>query len=47
MSMEYIVPSLRVAALTDMTDEEALKERLLQLVGLEEDPFIVGFHQHV
>ena len=27
MPMEYIVPSLRVATLTDMADEETLNER--------------------
>ena len=43
--MEYIVPSLRVAALTEMVDEETLNERLLHLVGLEEDRFITGFRQ--
>ena len=42
--MEYIVPSLRLAALTDMVDEETLNERLLHLVGLEEDHFITRFH---
>lgn len=47
MPMEYIVPSLRVAALTKMVDEETLNARLLHLVGLEEDCFIAGFHQQV
>jgi hypothetical protein len=37
MSMEYIVPSLKIAALTDMVDEEMGNERLLKLVELEED----------
>ena len=45
MPMEYIIPSLKVATLIDMTDEDTMNERLLQLVGLEEDSFIVGFHQ--
>lgn len=45
--MEYIIPSLKVAALTDMADEDTMNERLLQLVGLEEDCFIAGFHQQV
>ena len=44
MPMEYIVPSLRVAILTDMADEDTLNERLLHLVGMEEDHFIAGFH---
>ena len=47
MTLEYIVPSLRVAALTDMADEESLNERLLNLVGIEVDHFIAGFHQQV
>ena len=47
MPMEYIVPSLRIVALTDMEDEEMMNERLLHLVGLEEDRLIAGFHQQV
>ena len=47
MPMEYIVPSLRVATLIDMEDEDIVNEILLHLVGLEEDRFIVGFHQQV
>ena len=35
MSMEYIVPSLRIAALMDMVDREALEEWLAQLMELE------------
>ena len=44
MPMEYIVPSLKITALTDMEDEETVNERLLNLVELEEDWFVVGFH---
>ena len=40
MPMEYIVPSLKIAALTDMVDEETVNERLLNLVELEEDRFV-------
>ena len=47
MPMEYIVPSLKIAALTDMADVETMNERLLHLVGLEEDRFLVVFHQQV
>ena len=47
MPMEYIIPSLKIAALIDMADEETVNERLLNLVELEEDRFIVGFHQQV
>ena len=45
--MEYIVPSLKIATLTDMADEETVNERLLNLVELEEDRFVEGFHQQV
>lgn len=47
MPMEYIVPSLKITTLTDMADEEAMSERLLHLVELEENRFIAGFHQQV
>ena len=44
MPMEYIVPSLKIIALTDMEDEEIVSGRLLNLVGLEEDWFVARFH---
>ena len=47
MPMEDIVPSLKIVVLTDMEDEEIVHERLLNLVELEEDRFVVGFHQQV
>lgn len=47
MPMEYIVPSLRIAAFTDMLDPDIMKERMLQLLVLEEERFKVGFHQQV
>jgi hypothetical protein len=45
--MEYLVPRLIIIAFTDMDDTGTVQERLTQLVKLEEDPFIVGFHQQV
>jgi hypothetical protein len=45
--MEYLVPSLRIAAFTDMDDTRVVQERLAQLVELEEDIFIAIFHQQV
>jgi hypothetical protein len=45
--MEYLVPSLRIIAFTHMDDIGIVQERLMQLVELEEDRFIAGFHQHV
>jgi hypothetical protein len=45
--MEYLVPSLRIASFTDMDVTGVVQERLVQLVELEEDRFIAGFHQQV
>ena len=45
--MEYIVPSLWIAATIGMDDAKALEERFTQLVQLEEDLFVARFHQHV
>jgi hypothetical protein len=45
--MEYLVPSLRIATFTSMDDIEIVQERLTQLMELEEDRFIAGFHQQV
>ena len=47
MPMEYIVQNLKIAALIDLADEETVNERLVNLVKLEEDRFIVGLHQQV
>jgi hypothetical protein len=45
--MEYLVPSLRIAAFTGMDDTGIVQDRLAQLMELEEDRFIAGFHQQV
>jgi len=37
MTMEYILPSLRIVVLTGMMDRRALEERLTQLQELEEE----------
>lgn len=47
MPMEYIVPSLCIAALIGKVDRGALEERLAQLTKLEEDQFLARFHQQV
>ena len=47
MPMEYIVPSLRIVAITKMIDDNVVKEILLQIVHLEEEIFVAGFHQNV
>jgi transposase InsO family protein len=45
--MEYLVPRLRIETFIDMDDTSVVQERVVQLVELEEDRFIVGFHQQV
>ena len=47
MHMEYIIPSLWITTAIGMDEEEALDERIAQLVQLEEDRFVIGFHQRV
>ena len=47
MLMEYIVPSLLITMETGMDDVEALEERIVQLIQLEKDCLILGFHQQV
>ena len=47
MPMEYIIPSFRIAHITEMADTDTMSERLAQLLALEEDKFIAGFHQKV
>jgi len=45
--MEYIVPSLHIAAFIGMADLGALEEQLAQLMELKEDKFLAGFHHQV
>ena len=45
--MEYILPSIRIAQITEMVDANTMNDRLAQLLALEEDRFIAGFHQKV
>ena len=47
MPMEYIIPSLGFAQITGMANTDTMNERLAQLLALEEDRFIAGFHQKV
>ena len=47
MPMEYIVPSLRISAFTEMDDLAMFNERLAKILELEEDRFIAGFQQQV
>ena len=47
MPMEYSVPSLWIAVLTEMTYEDVVDQRLSHLVQMEEERFVIGFHQTV
>lgn len=47
MPMEYIVPSLRIAVVTDMANPDIIKERMSHILSLQEDKFVEGFHQRV
>lgn len=47
MPVEYVVASLRIATFTNMVDPNIMEERMSQLLVLEEDMFIAGFHQQV
>jgi transposase InsO family protein len=45
--LEFPVPSLCVATITNMTERGAVQERLIQLMEMEEDMIMAGFHQEV
>jgi hypothetical protein len=45
--LEFLVPNLRVAAITQMTECGTIQERLNQLLAMEEDRILAGFHQQV
>jgi hypothetical protein len=47
MPMEFILPSMYVETITDISDSHAIEEILSQLVQLEEDWFVPSFHQQV
>jgi hypothetical protein len=45
--LEFLVPRLCVAAITNMTERGAVQERLSQLMELEEDKMLARFHEEV
>lgn len=45
MPMEFLVPSLCIALMTKMTKKGALEKRLKELMELEQDRIIAGYHQ--
>jgi hypothetical protein len=45
--LEFLVPSLQVATITQMIERGIIQERLSQLMTMEEDWILAGLHQHV
>ena len=45
--LEVLVPIFCVATITNMKKRGAVQERLSQLMEMEEDKIIAGFHQEV
>ena len=45
--MEYIVPIWRIDVITEITDVDVVEERLFQIVHVEEERLVIGFHQNV
>jgi hypothetical protein len=45
--LDYLVPSVCIEAITNMTKEDVVHERLDQLMEIEEDRILAGFHQEV
>jgi hypothetical protein len=45
--LEYLIPNLHIVSITNMIEIGSNKEILSQLMELEEDRIMVGFHQEV
>jgi hypothetical protein len=45
--LEFFVPNLHVATIANMTERGTVQERLSQLMPMEEDRILAGFHQEV
>jgi hypothetical protein len=45
--IEFLVPSLRITKISNMLERGTTQERLSQLMEMEEDRILVGFHQEV
>jgi hypothetical protein len=45
--LEFLVPILCVATITQMTERDAIQEIMNQLLAMEEDRILTGFHQQV
>jgi hypothetical protein len=42
--LEFLVPSLQIAAITNMIERGAVYESLRKLMEMEEDQILAGFH---
>jgi hypothetical protein len=47
MPMEFILPSLCIVEIMELSDAHEMEDILAQLVHLEEDRFLAGFHQQL
>ena len=47
LPMEYIVLSLRIAALMEMIGRDAIEQMLSHLVQMEEERFVAKLHQTI
>ena len=45
--MKYIIPSLSIVAIIEITDVDIVEERLSHPMQLEEERFVVGYLQNV
>jgi hypothetical protein len=45
--LEFLVPNLCVEAITSRTERVTVHERLSQIMEMEEDRILTGFHQEV
>jgi hypothetical protein len=45
--LEVLVPNLCITTITNMTERGTIQERLSQLMIMEEDSILAGFHQEV
>jgi hypothetical protein len=45
--LEFLVPSLRVETITNMTEQGEVQEMLSQMMEMEEDRIVARFHQEV
>jgi hypothetical protein len=45
--LEFLVPSLHVEEIANMIERGTVKERINQLMEMEDDKILAGFHQEV